>query len=101
MRPHEDAGSDPSGGPPRPVAVCNLQAGMGVELVGEEKLWDVAETPWRLLGAGERLTVVEVRKLATGRLDRDPYEMTFTSTTGSTVQLEVDSGDTELHVGAR
>ena len=98
MRPHEDAGSDPSGGPLRPVAVCDLQAGMVVELVGEEKLWDVAETPWRLLGAGERLTVVEVRKLATGRLDRDPYEMTFTSTTGSTIRLEVDYGDIEIHV---
>ena len=98
MRPHEDAGFDASGGPLRPVAVCHLQAGMVVELVGEEKLWDVAETPWRLLGAGERLTVVEVRKLATGRLDRDPYEMTFTSTTGSTIRLEVEFGDMEIHV---
>lgn len=100
MRPYEDAGSDRSGGPLRRVAVCDLQAGMVVELVGEEKLHEIATNPLvvRQLGAGERLTVVEVRKLATGRLDRDPYEVTFTSTTGSTILLEVEFGDMEIHV---
>jgi len=55
----------------------------------------------RLLVAEERLTVVSARKLATGRLDRDPYEVIFTSRTGSTIGPEVGSGDTDFYVVGR
>ncbi len=91
---------DPSaaGGSLRPVAARDLVPGQVVELVGQEKLWDVSEKPWRLLGAGTRLAVVSVTRLGSGRPDRDPYDLTFTSSTGSSIALEVEHGDAVLHV---
>lgn len=80
------------------MPIRELVPGAVVELVGKQHLYDFAEDPWRLYAAGEQLTVVAVTKLATGRLDRQPYEVTFLTRNGATIELEADSGDDLIHV---
>lgn len=94
--PDEHHGATPGG--LHPVAFRDLQPGMVVELVNHETLFDTSTVPFRRLRAGDRLTVLTVTKLATGRLDREPYDVTFRSDTGSTVSLEVETGDDVLQV---
>ncbi|MBW3638322.1 MAG: hypothetical protein KY451_00480 [Actinobacteria bacterium] len=83
---------------PWPVPIRELVPGAVVELVGKQHLYDFTENPWRLYAAGEQLTVLSVKKLATGRLDRQPYEVSFLTRNGATVELEADSGEDLIHV---
>ena len=83
---------------PRPVPIRELVPGAVVELVGSQHLYDFSENPWRLYAAGEQLTVLRVRRMATGRLDRSPYEVTFCTRNGAVVELEADSGEDPVHV---
>ncbi len=94
--PDEHHSATPSG--LHPVAFRDLQPGMVVELVNHEMLLDTSTVPLRHLRAGDRLTVLTVTKIATGQPDREPYDVTFRSDTGSTVSLEVESGDDVLQV---
>lgn len=94
--PDEHDSATPSG--LHPVAFRDLQPEMVVELVNHEMLLDTSTVPFRRLRAGDRLTVLTVTKKATGRPDREPYDVTFRSDTGSTVSLEVESGDDVLQV---
>ena len=80
------------------MPIRELVPGAVVELVGKQHLYDCTEDPWRLYGAGERLTVLSVKKMATGRLDRQPYEVSFLTRNGATLELEADSGEDLIHV---
>ncbi len=82
------------------MPIRELVPGAVVELVGRQHLYDFTEDPWRLYAAGEQLTVLSVKKLATGRLDRQPYEVSFLTRNGATVLLEADSGEDPIHVVA-
>ncbi len=42
--------------------------------------------------------MLTVKKLATGRPDRQPYEVSFLTRNGATVELEADSGEDLVHV---
>ena len=83
---------------PVPVKVRTLRPGMVIELRGSQQLYDMSTDPWRLLEAGSRLEVVAVDLLATGRTDRQPYDVTLRSESGGVVLLEVEDGDTEVTV---
>ena len=83
---------------PVPVKVRTLRPGMVIELRGSQQLYDMSTDPWRLLEAGSRLEVVAVDLLATGRTDRQPYDVTLRSESGGVVPLEVADGDTEVTV---
>ncbi len=83
---------------PWPVPIRELVPGAVVELVGKQHLYDFSEDPWRLYAAGEQLTVVAVTKLATGRVDRQPYEVRFLTRNGATVELEAETGEDLVHV---
>ncbi len=83
---------------PWPVPIRELVPGTVVELVGKQHLYDFAEDPWRLYAAGEQLTVLSVKKMATGRTDRQPYEVTFRTRNGAVLELEADSGEDPIHV---
>ena len=75
----------------RPVA--ELAPGMIIELTGRHKLWDFSVIPWRELPVGTRLRVLKVAPLATGRTDRQPYDLVLVTSEDTRVRLEVDSGE--------
>ena len=75
--------------------VAELASGMLIELTGKQMLLDVTTDPWRELGPGTRLTVLQVDAMATSRTDRQPFDLVLRTSEGTNVRLEVDDG-TEL-----
>jgi hypothetical protein len=81
----------------RTVRGAELQPGMTVELYGSQTLFDFASKPLKTYATGDRLVVKQVTRMATGRRDRQPYEILFDKD-GSEISLELDSGATEFQV---
>ena len=75
------------------ISVRDVKRGMTIELTGAQTLWDTSTSPWRALGAGSRLAVMQVRRMPTGRTDRQPFELTLQDLDGGVIlQLEVSDG---------
>ena len=75
------------------MRVQELQRGMTIERTGVQTLWDASVSPWREFGAGSRLEVLRVRRMPTGRTDRQPFEVRLQEVdTGAVLALEVSDG---------
>jgi hypothetical protein len=72
----------------------HLRLGDVIELWGAQRLdqWGTDGAHSATYQAGDQLTVTKVVRLPTGRVDGQPYDITFRSSDGSEVLLEVADG---------